>query len=226
MKMHMSHEGPHIDGILLGESPTNRRRLAPESIRVIEMMRKYQQAIREQERLRYLAYHDSLTGLPNARAFTETFESSADTAIMNKERLGLALIDIVGLKFANDTYGHDKGNELIKSVAEVLRSQSRTKDEAFRIGGDEFAIILPSYEAQTLKGQHRETLDAQLSKRYVERAQDSVKRLGLPLTHVGLNIAVSAMRADESPKEFFIRVDDILIGNKPKKDDSRLRPID
>ncbi|TXI00577.1 MAG: EAL domain-containing protein [Rhizobium sp.] len=79
-----------------------------------------------------LAYHDTLTGLPNRAAFDRHARQVART------ELGLILLDLDNLKFVNDTFGHRAGDELIRTTAERLQDSA---EYVFRIGGDEFAIV-------------------------------------------------------------------------------------
>ncbi|AMM40557.1 PAS/PAC sensor-containing diguanylate cyclase [Candidatus Desulfofervidus auxilii] len=94
-----------------------------------------------EEKLKYLSFHDSLTGLYNRNYFEEEMKRLNTT---RKYPVGIIIIDIDNLKFVNDTFGHVKGDELIKYVANILSSIFRKEDVVARIGGDEFAVILPN----------------------------------------------------------------------------------
>lgn len=104
-----------------------------------------------QEQVEFLSYYDHLTGLYNRR-YLENLIPETDT----KENLPLAVmvIDINGLKLTNDSFGHDMGDALIKTVAEILKKCCGKKDIIARTGGDEFMILLPRtgpQKAQELK---------------------------------------------------------------------------
>jgi len=99
------------------------------------------------ESARSRALEDSLTGLANHRAFQEEFESLL--ALSNRYRMDLALllIDVDDFKTVNDSAGHVVGDDLLVEMGRILRSQLRASDRPFRIGGDEFAILLPQADA-------------------------------------------------------------------------------
>jgi diguanylate cyclase (GGDEF)-like protein/PAS domain S-box-containing protein len=98
---------------------------------------------RYEEQLRFMADHDSLTGLQNRRKF----EAELDRHVAYVKRYGpggaLLVLDIDDFKSVNDTLGHSAGDELIVSIAGVMRARLRTSDVLARLGGDEFAALLP-----------------------------------------------------------------------------------
>jgi len=96
-----------------------------------------------EQQLRQLADTDSLTGLLNRRAFMDLTSSAFDQARRYDRSLALLLLDADHFKRVNDTYGHPAGDTVLVRLAEVGRSCLRTPDEMGRIGGEEFAILLP-----------------------------------------------------------------------------------
>lgn len=99
-------------------------------------------ARRELARLERISLTDALTGLGNHRAFQEELRREVSRAHRHQHALSLALVDLDELKIINDTYGHVHGDRVLKAVADLLGCH-RVEDRAFRIGGDEFAVLLP-----------------------------------------------------------------------------------
>ncbi|MBU1428598.1 PAS domain S-box protein [bacterium] len=106
---------------------------------------------RIEEKIRYLSFHDALTGLYNRAYFEEELER------YNSPRyypLSIMMVDINGLKVINDTFGHHEGDKLLQHFASLLNSISRKGDVVARLGGDEFAILLPSTTAEQVHDFH------------------------------------------------------------------------
>ena len=95
------------------------------------------------EQMRFLADHDPLTNLLNRRSFVQHLDAEVSRNRRYARPLALVIFDLDELKTINDTQGHAAGDEALKRVADTLRATIRSGDNAFRIGGDEFALILP-----------------------------------------------------------------------------------
>lgn len=96
------------------------------------------------EQLTLLSYSDSLTGLANRHKYVQRLGELEET---NLQTLGIVYADINGLKIANDTRGHQYGNQMIKRAADLLHSVF--DDDVFRIGGDEFVVLCPDVDRAT-----------------------------------------------------------------------------
>ncbi|MGB8473876.1 MAG: GGDEF domain-containing protein [Candidatus Acidiferrum sp.] len=105
----------------------------------------------ELKKLQLNAVTDPLTGLYNRRLFSEAFEKELNRARRYGLPLGLVTLDLHRFKEVNDKYGHPRGDEVLRAAAATLKKALRTSDSAFRIGGDEFALLLPQTDpAQAL----------------------------------------------------------------------------
>jgi diguanylate cyclase (GGDEF)-like protein len=94
------------------------------------------------ERIEYLASHDSLTGLPNREMFNGLLRHSINVARRHDQRFALLFIDLDRFKIINDSLGHDAGDMLLIEIANRLRGALRSGDVVARLGGDEFVVIL------------------------------------------------------------------------------------
>jgi diguanylate cyclase (GGDEF)-like protein len=94
-----------------------------------------------QHQLETMAMIDSLTGLPNRRAFNDRLAQAVAGARRHGLEFALLFIDLDHFKPVNDQFGHETGDQLLKKVASMLRAVVRGTDTAFRIGGDEFTVI-------------------------------------------------------------------------------------
>ena len=132
-----------------------------------ELEAKLARAFRERsmvQLLEKLSLSDSLTSLANRRAFDQQFTLEVERASRQKYGLFLAIIDIDNFKEYNDTYGHLAGDKVLVALGDILRECTRIKvDTCARIGGDEFAVLLP----QTTADQTTEIVQRILL-RYVE----------------------------------------------------------
>src|SRR5271167_1776024 len=101
----------------------------------------------EFKKLQVNAVTDPLTGLYNRRLFTESFEKELNRARRYGLPLSIVILDLHRFKEVNDKYGHPRGDEVLRAAATTLQKALRTSDSAFRIGGDEFALLLPQTDA-------------------------------------------------------------------------------
>src|SRR5215475_10565878 len=101
----------------------------------------------ELKRIQLNAVTDPLTGLYNRRLFAESFEKELTRARRYGLPLGIVILDLHRFKEVNDKYGHPRGDDVLRAAATTLQKALRTSDSAFRIGGDEFALLLPQTDA-------------------------------------------------------------------------------
>ena len=116
-------------------------KLAPEDRVVVEGA--LERAEKTEAELRFLADHDSLTGLLNRRRFRAELDQYVSFTARYGGRGAVMVIDIDGLKEVNDRLGHQAGDRLIRRVADVLRERVRATDLVARLSGDEFAVLMP-----------------------------------------------------------------------------------
>ncbi|MDD2544657.1 MAG: GGDEF domain-containing protein [Burkholderiaceae bacterium] len=127
------------------------------------------------QQLEALSRTDPLTGLENQRHLRETLIHMLRSAQRRSEPVTVAYIDLNDFKAINDTYGHQHGDEALRAMAEALRSNSRHEDVCYRIGGDEFCVLLPNSRSEDIRHS------------FIERTQQALARSRSDLTFsVGL----------------------------------------
>jgi diguanylate cyclase (GGDEF)-like protein len=166
-------------------------RVAP----AIENARRFREA-------RQLADLDSLTGLHNRRYFHETLAREVDRAQRYQRRLSLVIVDVDGFKEINDRIGHLAGDAVLAEIADRIRQVVRSADIPCRVGGDEFAVIVPEVEvgqARQLVGRIQQAVSAQ-----------PIARAG----RVKVSAGVSDLQPNDSPTSLFERGDESLYAAK------------
>jgi diguanylate cyclase (GGDEF)-like protein len=157
----------------------------------IENARRFREA-------RQLADLDALTGLHNRRFFHETLARECARAHRYERRLSLIIFDLDDFKEINDRIGHLAGDAVLAEAAERVRDVVRTADIACRVGGDEFAVILPESGIEDADQLYRRLLNAVSSR---------------PIGQAGklfLSAGVAELRAEDDPVSFFQRADEAL----------------
>ena len=107
-----------------------------------------QKAEKTEAELRYLADHDSLTGLLDRRRFRSELDSYVSFSARYGGQGAVMIIDIDGLKAVNDSLGHQAGDNLIRQIARILRERVRTTDIVARLSGDELAVLMPQTDTE------------------------------------------------------------------------------
>jgi diguanylate cyclase (GGDEF)-like protein len=152
----------------------------------------------ELKRLELNAVTDPLTGLHNRRLFAETFEKELNRARRYGQPLGLVTLDLHRFKEVNDRHGHPRGDDVLRAAAATLKKALRTSDSAFRIGGDEFALLLPQTDSvQALA----------LSRRVQTVFAELLQPLQLAVT-VGMDHGVAIFPQDAEHADQLIRIAD------------------
>lgn len=171
------------------------------------------QRIREQDRyeekLRYLSFHDSLTGLYNRLAFDYEMER------LQKGRynsVGILVCDVDGLKWVNDELGHEQGDKLIQTVSIHIAASLRQGDMVARVGGDEFAVLLPDItedECHSLQDRIRQAIDT------ADQESD------LPLS-LSMGCAIWKYEEHKDMHKLFGKADDRMYEHKRNKSSRRV----
>ncbi len=160
---------------------------------------------RANERLAQQATTDGLTGLKNRRAFNEVFSQEIKRLKRGGEGLCLALLDIDFFKSINDSHGHDGGDQVLKNVARVLETELRATDTVARIGGEEFAVLLPTQQVSGARARLEE-LRQRIANSPLE---DEDKQIS-----VTVSIGLTRVTAEDSIKKASKRADDALYAAK------------
>ncbi len=135
-----------------------------------------------------LVLEDSLTGLFNRRYFDRALQGEIERSARDHRSLALAIIDIDYFKRVNDTWGHDGGDEVLKTVANIMNKNIRQTDTLLRIGGEEFAVIMPNVRYQVAENvMERLRLDI----------QDSIIPIKNKELHVSVSIGIAVREPDK-----------------------------
>lgn len=168
-----------------------------------------------QEQIRFHAYHDNLTGLPNRFMFREHLEQAVTHAKHYNEMLGVLFADVDGFKRVNDTLGHHAGDELLKAISERVRSVVRSQDllghagefepemnVVSRIGGDEFVVLITQMDYAVEAGKVAQRIIDVISKPFMIAEQE---------IYVGISIGIALFPADTDNAEDLLRHADIAM---------------
>jgi diguanylate cyclase (GGDEF)-like protein len=150
------------------------------------------------KKLQVNAATDPLTGLYNRRLFQEYFEKELNRARRYDLSLALIVMDLHVFKMVNDRFGHPRGDQVLQLAASTLRHTMRTSDFAFRIGGDEFALLLPQSDAE-----HAATLGRRVRANFAGVLQP--QQMDIP---IGLDYGLAVYPQDGDQAEILLRVAD------------------
>lgn len=145
--------------------------------------------------MKMLASHDALTGAGNRRALEEELERVVAAHRREPRPVGLALLDLDHFKRVNDTSGHDAGDRVLQTFADLVRANTRGSDRFFRYGGEEFVLLLPGADAAEL---HR------VSDKLRATIAAGLRHGGSPIT---VSIGAAVLDPDEASHHWLERAD-------------------
>lgn len=161
------------------------------------------------QEMRALSISDPLTTLYNRRHFDRILEE-IDSELY--QPLTLVLADVNGLKLANDAFGHDVGDELLKKVAAVMKQTCREDDIIFRVGGDEFVLLLPQTDAE-----HAQTI--------VDRINKALKKEKVQNLLISVAFGSAQHNTDDGFEATFKTAEDRMYRNKLKENETYKRQM-
>jgi len=164
---------------------------------LVDNLRKRTEQLEESnEKLKQSAFHDELTGVPNRRLFYVQLKNTMNLAKRNDQRFALLYLDLDDFKEVNDELGHASGDILLKKAAERMSGCLRKSDILARMGGDEFAVILP---------EAKEERDITIVVQKILNAIDSDFKIHGRIVSVGVSIGASIFRDRNANAEELIR---------------------
>lgn len=180
--------------------------LGPAAEDTVAVIRDVTERRRMEEALAHQALHDPLTNLPNRTLFFDRLHQAINSARRQGTQLAVVMLDLDGFKSVNDAYGHAAGDGVLKVVASRLSEGMRASDTAARIGGDEFAWILPRVAS-------RRAVDRMIRKR-LGAAQGRIAVDG-GRTDIGVSAGIALYPDDGRDADSLIRhADAAMYGSK------------
>lgn len=146
--------------------------------RTAELAQANQQLSERERELRHAAFHDPLTELPNRRYLIEKIDTAMADAKRRGESVALMLVDLDHFKPINDSYGHDAGDLMLRSIGQRLREHVRTNDMVARLGGDEFAVLICGADAEA----HTQEIAARLLEELAKPVLYGANRLAVTIS--------------------------------------------
>jgi diguanylate cyclase (GGDEF)-like protein len=217
LSAHIEQESDVVEGLRRGavdhvSKPFRGSILAAKVQAIVQRRRR---GLELEERLRRAlaqATTDAMTGLANRRQFDVDLEHEKAFTARHRAPLSLLLVDIDNLKVINDALGHSSGDRAIAWTAAGLRSSLRSSDRGFRIGGDEFAVLMRGLDRQRGLRAARRFLEAQTKKPLVLDDADSVR------VTVSVGVAAADASNDYDVSKLFDRADRALYAAKIHRD--------
>lgn len=155
-----------IIGVLFADNPFTHKPITSDDIRIVTMFANQAGLAIENSQLYeqtlITAHTDSLTGLWNHGHFQFFLQEELISAQKNSQPLSIIMADLDNFKIYNDTFGHQKGDQLLKQIARLLSLSARKQDSIYRYGGEEFAIILTQtnkYDCRNIAERIRQSIE-------------------------------------------------------------------
>lgn len=161
----------------------------------------------EKNKMSKLVYKDPLTKVKNKAAYLEDKISITEDIKQGNAKFAIMMVDINDLKMINDTYGHEHGDEYIVGTCETI-CENYKHSSVYRIGGDEFIVILQGRDYD-----NRELLEKELSDRFIDHINDKLKK---PWQKYSAATGIADYRVGDSVDDVFARADEVMYRNKEK----------
>ena len=169
---------------------------------------KLEGAEKKADELKTLAEFDALTGAYNKRAYFEAEERLNGDIKEGKANFAISMIDLNDLKTTNDNLGHEKGDELIKGLSNIIKETFKASN-LYRIGGDEFVVISENGDLKAIEELHKDFVDA-INKSMKEKNIDGMG------VSAAIGVAIYDSKLDNNVEDTFKRADRKMYENKKK----------
>jgi len=169
---------------------------------------KLEGAEKKADEMKSLADKDALTGVYNKRAYFEAEERLNKEIRDGKAKFAISMIDLNDLKVTNDTLGHEKGDELIKGLSNIVKSTFKASN-MYRIGGDEFVVISENGDLKAIEELHKDFVDT-INKSMEEKNIDGMG------VSAAIGVAIFDPTSDNNVEDTFKRADRKMYENKKK----------
>jgi diguanylate cyclase (GGDEF)-like protein/PAS domain S-box-containing protein len=181
---------------------TSKRNSNNEALRAVGVHIDIDKQKRQEEKIKYLSFHDELTGLYNRRYFEAEMERLSNS---RKNPISIIIGDLDQLKIVNDNFGHIMGDYYIEKASDIFKKIFRKEDIAARVGGDEFSVILPDTNEDTAK-----RICKRIKKEYemLNEREDFAVPISISLGHSTLK------KGSENLKECYKKADHDMYNNK------------
>lgn len=157
------------------------------------------------DHIEHVAFHDSLTQLPNRLLLQDRLKQALSSAERQKWKVGVAFLDLDGFKAVNDKYGHDAGDEVLVEISRRITSSIRACDTAARLGGDEFVLVLAPVFGSEWRG---------VVKRVMGTGTRPIQLASGAFVKVGMTVGVALSNESAQASVLLTRADDAMLHAK------------